>query len=179
MSPAEAYNAAQQVISDCSLRGIKLDETTEWKGKYTPESKKIDWEQPLEGVGRSKGFFVRLLARGVNMPVLPGKGNLVSVNRAGGRDLLVLVDDLGQGRSIRHPSIQYTFRNVVVPQVRVLPPIFLNVYDNSATDGVIEIFDTRKQADDSNLFQSRDFCLRIDATKTDGVWTATSTIEAQ
>jgi len=100
----------------------------------------------------------------------PGFTTLVSV-AATKRDILVYVNPAtGEGRSAKN-DFRYLFRNV--PE-RVEVVSFINVYHNGPKNpDLLAPWDTKDEADENNIFSSRDCCVKLTATKQpSGSWTA-------
>ena len=183
-------------VHDASVPPYKKEDLDKCCGTWTPgpivadasccagaQEDAIDCEKPISVLqsrtGKPSKSQVRLLARGVRCISYPGHTCLVAVTGANA-DILVYVNPrTGEGRSVRH-GVRWKFCNTPELPVNRTEVVYLNLYSNPDPNNlVIESFDTRKQADDGNIFVSRDCCIKLTAARTDGVWSTAATIESQ
>ncbi len=144
----------------------------------------IDLSRPIQ-YADWPGCEVRVLTEKYEN-ALGHKGALVACKNpklASGEEALFIIDlRSGVGVNARLTDVRVQFKNG--PEV-FEDSAYINYYKNSNKSGgsgalnVVEAFDTRHEADDSNLFFSRDCCVKLSVKQTDGVWTASATVEAQ
>ena len=187
----EIKRVCEQAIADAKQKAgknMKQEEiekllATSHQVASTPEDAvkvKIDLDRPIQLL-HNTGTLVTVLANHIRLNRC-NQGALLSVTFPDGDTALYM---LTPGTDIAYavdrcdvhvPS--FSVRNV--PEVKT-ETLFLNYYKNG--DGqdmdVLEHFPSRGIADDNNIFGTRDFCVRLELTSTDGVWSAKASIEHQ
>jgi hypothetical protein len=150
---------------------MTVAEISNWGAAASAPGAAIDWDKPLEVVRNGSTASpspVRVLARGVvSVNEHQECTTLVAVTPSGRSDILIRVDPrTGVGYSVKF-GVKYTFRNIEERQEVVS---YANIYCNGrGTAGdVVEVFPSWKEANDQNLFGSRDCCVRLHVSKEPG-----------
>jgi hypothetical protein len=139
-----------------------------------PAKPGIDLDKPLQlqaWVDRT----VRLLTKHLCLDDKQGALVAVTCLNEDIEELYVVNAVTGIGIEMR-TNYHGQFRNVPTVTEEVL---YLNYYGNGKDGNVLECFDTRMEAEENNLFYSRDCCVKLFVKSVDGVWSADATIVSQ
>jgi hypothetical protein len=162
----------KSILDGCPPFHKKVLETC--LGVETPKPK-IDLDLPIQSVS-VPSQHVRLLTKQINLDGCNAALISVGHDRLELEGLYLLDPVTGTGRGVRTNCTE-EFQNI--PEIKESVQ-YINYYGNGrASEDVFESFDTLDDADQSNIFYSRDCCIRLVVKNTDGVFSASAEVMFQ